>query len=73
MDITRGGGEGNVLQLATRDPVEKVVDWYVEKLKPKKHVEIPGGSAVLEADGVTAVITGSDEGTSIIIKQGFNR
>ena len=69
MDMTRGD-EGGVLQLNTRDPLDKVVDWYTAKLRPAKKIILPGKNAVLRGGGITAIITGSEEGqTSIVIKQ----
>ncbi len=59
--------------MVTRDSIDKVVDWYVEKLNPRKHIKLPGGNAVLQAGDINVVITGSEEGTSIILKQGADR
>ena len=52
---------------------DKVVDWYTAKLKPTKIVSPgvvigSGGLAVLEGANGKAVITGTDEGTSVIFK-----
>lgn len=64
---------GIKLQLQTADSIDKVVDWYTAKLKPTKIVSPgvvigSGGLAVLEGANGKAVITGTDEGTSVIFK-----
>jgi hypothetical protein len=62
---------GVTLQLQTTDSVDKVVAWYTAKLKPTKTVNLPGGVvSIMEGENGKAVITGSDEGTSIIFKGG---
>ncbi len=70
MDMT--GKDGNrVLQLRTKDSPDKVVAWYVEKLKPTENMRIPGESVtVLRGDNIRAVITATGAQTDIIIKQG---
>jgi hypothetical protein len=64
--------EGRVLQLRTRDPFDKVVDWYVEKLKPNSNmVKVPGDvMTILRGEGVNVVITTKGDQTEIIINQG---
>lgn len=66
------GAEGHVIQLKSSDPPNKVTDWYVKNLKPSKVVHIPvtDSGSILRTDRGTIVITPSDEGTQIIIKQG---
>lgn len=64
MDV--GGTEGHVTQLQTSDAFDKVVDWYVEKLKPKNQVSIPGGK-IIESDSFVALITSSGNATSIML------
>ncbi|HMF56291.1 MAG TPA: zinc-ribbon domain-containing protein [Pyrinomonadaceae bacterium] len=65
------GSEGHVIQLRTSDPLNKVTDWYISKLKPSQIVRVPGGiSNVLRTNKGAIVLTSSDEGTQIIIKQG---
>jgi hypothetical protein len=60
---------GVTLQLQTTDSIDKVVAWYTAKLKPTKTVNIPGGVvSIMEGKNGKAVITGNDEGTSIIFK-----
>ena len=69
LDVTKA--DGHVLQLRTRDPLEKVVNWYTEKIRPTETVKVPGGNmTILRSDAVKAVITATGTETSIIIKQG---
>ena len=68
MEMMRGA-EGDVLQMRTKDSPEKVTDWYVAQLKPTKHIQLPGRTAVLHAGKITAVITAADSETQILIKQ----
>lgn len=63
------GPEGSVLQLRTNDPAERVIEWYVSQINPTKHINIPGGNAILHGDNITAVITGHGDGTQIVLKQ----
>ncbi|HWS98658.1 MAG TPA: zinc ribbon domain-containing protein [Pyrinomonadaceae bacterium] len=71
-----GNAEGNVIQLQTSDSFDKVVSWYKEKLKPEQTIEqgdlspgLPGRSVILATGNVTAIITGLDDGTSIMLTQ----
>ena len=69
LDVTKA--DGHVLQLRTHDPIEKVVNWYTEKIRPTETVKVPGGNmTVLRGEAVRAVITATGTETSIIIKQG---
>jgi zinc-ribbon domain len=64
-------GKGRVLQLHTSDPFDKVVAWYVEKLKLTNTTKVPGlNVTVLRGEGINVVITAKDEQTDIIINQG---
>lgn len=70
MEIT-GREEGHVLQLRTGDPFNKVVEWYVEKVKPTSTVRTPGENVtVLRGEGINVVITDTGAQTEIIIRQG---
>jgi hypothetical protein len=69
MDFTDHGK--GVVQLTTHDPVAKVTDWYRAKLKPTKAMQIPFGAAtVLEGKDVKAIITGSEDGTVVVLTKG---
>jgi hypothetical protein len=69
LDVTKA--DGHVLQLRTHDPVEKVVNWYTEKIRPTETVKVPGSNmTVLRGETIKAVITATGTETSIIIKQG---
>jgi hypothetical protein len=63
-----GGPKGKVLQLSTPDPTDKVIDWYLEKINPKRQVRTLG-NAVITGDGVAVVITNEGSGTGIILTQ----
>lgn len=69
MEIT-DESDGNVLQLETSDSLDKVANWYIEKLKPTKVVRKPGSNVVLEADEMKAIITARGDGTNIMLTQG---
>lgn len=69
-----GGSDGNVIQLQTSDSFDKVVQWYKDKLKPEQTVEqgdpaveVPGHAVILQGKGVTAIITGQDGATGIML------
>jgi hypothetical protein len=60
---------GSMLQLQSKDAYEKVLDWYLEKLKPKNIKRLPGPMAVLNSDKLVAIINGGNGDTSIILKR----
>ena len=72
-----GGSDGNVIQLQTSDSFDKVVNWYKEKLKPEQVIErgdglgpgMPGRAVILPTEKITAIITGMDTGTNIMLTQ----
>lgn len=70
----RNGGGGGVLKLRTTDPFDKVVNWYMEKLKPANIIrkqEGDGLKVILNGDGMNTVI--SDEGpggVTVILNRG---
>jgi hypothetical protein len=61
-----GADSGNVLRLRTRDPMDKVVNWYKEKLNPSNFVKTEEGNVVLHSDEMDAVIN-NDGGGGVII------
>ena len=70
MEMTRVGA-GSMVQLETNDNLDKVVDWYTTRLKPKRVVRVPEqGQTILDADDLKAIISQSGNGTSILLKQG---
>lgn len=71
MEMTRGV-EGSIRQLRTKDSVEKVVAWYTGKLKPLKTVKTEG-SAILNGNDATVVITVEDGDTMILLKEGIDK
>lgn len=64
--------EGNVLQLRTSDSMERVVNWYTEKLKPTQVVRANGSHVVLKASQLTAVINAEGSQTMVLLHQGDN-
>lgn len=66
MTINRPQGKG-VLHLKTNDAARKVVEWYTAKLKPTESAKLPFGNAILRAGDITVVITGTEDGTTILI------
>jgi hypothetical protein len=68
MDMS-GGPKGRVLKLSTPDAVDKVADWYINKIGSAKQIRIPGGSTVLSGNGIAVVITVEGPETSIILTQ----
>lgn len=67
MDMTRDDG-GSLLQLRTTDSYAKVLDWYVEKLKPRNTIKTPGPSSILKSDKLMAIITSEGSETMIMLK-----
>ncbi|HEY0322656.1 MAG TPA: zinc ribbon domain-containing protein [Pyrinomonadaceae bacterium] len=65
--------EGSALQLRTRDPFNKVVDWYVTNLKPTKTMKLTESNVLLKAGNITTVIAAEDNETNIVIKQAAER
>lgn len=64
-------GEGNTVQLQTDDPVNKVADWYIEKLQPTERV-IQAERVILKAGDVAVIITANGTGTNIMLAQRNN-
>jgi hypothetical protein len=69
MELNGGEEGGSVIQLRTTDPLDKVVAWYKEKIKPVKTVNMIGPVTVLRGEGMAAIITGGGDGVSIVLKQ----
>lgn len=64
-------GEGNTVQLQTDDPINKVADWYIEKLQPAERVMQPG-RVILRAEDVSVIITADGASTNIMLAQRDN-
>lgn len=71
MEMTRGV-EGGVRQLRTKDPFDKVVAWYTDKLKPTNPLKTKD-SAVLNGKNTTAVINNADDETTILLREGIDQ
>jgi hypothetical protein len=59
-----------VTTLTVRDSFDKVVDWYLARVKPTKQVMLPGPTATLKGNHIAVVITAASDEISIIIAQG---
>jgi hypothetical protein len=68
MDLTRANG-GSLLQLKSQDSYEKVLNWYIDRLKPQNINRLPGKNAILKSDKLMAIINSSGEGTMIMLKE----
>lgn len=71
--MEHSGEDGDTaLQLRTADSVDKVADWYKDKLKPTNIVKENTGGAkvVLVADQMQVVIMAQGSGTLVILHQG---
>lgn len=64
MDIA--SSDGRVTHLHTTDDIEKVVSWYLERVKVKNDVTIPGGR-IINAEGVNLLISATGDGTLIMV------
>ncbi|MEK6301950.1 MAG: zinc ribbon domain-containing protein [Acidobacteriota bacterium] len=69
MNINNGRGKG-ILNLQTKDSTSKVIAWYIAKLKPTEHMNMPFGNAILRSGDIAVVINGTEDGTNILIKLG---
>jgi hypothetical protein len=73
MEMTRGA-EGSMRQLRTTDSFDKVVAWYTDKLKPtEKRIIREGPTGILKGKEMTAIITGEEDGTQILLKGGIDK
>nr|MDQ3820301.1 hypothetical protein [Acidobacteriota bacterium] len=70
---TSDSKRGKALQLITSDPVDKVADWYMEKMKPAKVVRPDSETAILQSDQMSAFINAQGSQTIILLRQGKNR
>lgn len=55
----------SVLQLRTKDGLDKVVRWYVARLKPERFINMPGAPVFLHADDVKVHIRPEGDATMI--------
>ena len=68
MEVMEAGGKSS-LQLQTSDPINKVADWYISKLKPAQVIN-RSSNIILVGDGIQIVINATGDGTSIMLHQG---
>lgn len=64
MAINSSGGR--VAQLQSSDPIDKVADWYMDKLKATEDVRIPG-QRILSGKEIKVILSGGDQGTMIML------
>jgi hypothetical protein len=67
MDMRRSN-EASLLQLRTTDPYQKVLDWYVAKLKPENVIKTSDSNAILKSAKLVAIINSSGNETIIMLK-----
>jgi hypothetical protein len=63
----------NFLELRSNDPLDKVVDWYVAKLKPSETLRSGSTEAILRVGRTSVIISTRGKATDILIKQGVER
>lgn len=68
-----GKTEGKVLQLSTADGIDKVTQWYMDKINSKENVQIMGATTVIDGEGVAVVIAGGSNGTSITVTEDHDK
>lgn len=61
--------EGGALHLRTRDPFDRVIEWYKAKLNPTKTMKLSETNIMLKTGNTTAVIATEEKETNIVIKQ----
>lgn len=61
--------DGRTIHLRTSDPTDKVIDWYKDRIKPSKQVNIPGISAMLEGSDFEVIILFEGNSTGILLAQ----
>ena len=66
--LNLNGKDGRVLQLQSSDPMDKVVNWYTDKLKLTNKGQY-GKVVTLQGDSTNVVISNSGNRTNIIITQ----
>jgi len=64
-----GDSGGAVLQLETKDALDKVQAWYESNIKPTKTLRVNSNSIILKREKVTVTLVAEDNLTSIVIKQ----
>jgi hypothetical protein len=63
----------NFLELRSNDPLNKVVDWYMAKLKPSEVLRSGGTEAILRVGRTSVIISTRGNATDILVKQGVER
>lgn len=66
-------GRESLLELRTGDPLDKVVDWYMTKLKGAETIRTPGREAILRSGKTSVIISGRGNNTDILLKQSVEK
>jgi hypothetical protein len=61
--------DGRAIQLQTNDPLDKVIAWYENSIKPTKTMRLTSTSVVLKNQNVTTTLATEGGKTSILIKK----
>ena len=61
--------DGRAIQLQTNDPLDKVIAWYENSIKPTKTMRLTANSIVLKNQNVTTTLASEAGKTSILIKK----
>jgi hypothetical protein len=58
--------DGRFAQLQSSDSIDKVAEWYTDKLKATEDVLMPG-QRILSGEGIKVILSGGDDGTIIML------
>jgi len=61
--------DGRAIQLQTNDPLDKVIAWYENSIKPTKTMRLTSTSIVLKNQNVTTTLASEGGKTNILIKK----
>lgn len=69
LNAIRDQSGSQLVQMRSTDDFEKIVEWYVAKLKPTRNTRSGDSSVILQSEATNVVITKSGNATNIIIKR----
>jgi hypothetical protein len=58
--------DGRFVQLQSSDSIDKVAEWYKEKLKATEDVLLPG-QRIMSGEGIKVILSGGNGGTIIML------
>lgn len=61
--------DGRTIQLQTNDPLDKVIAWYEDSIKPTKTMRLTSTNVVLKNQNVTTTLATENGKTNILIKK----